>query len=118
MKTVLDTFVGLRTGNLRTKTYTHCYESTKAQNQSYCSDFILAEAFEKHLISRKGFLGVGQAVEEIYEPQGRGALHSHGMVFTILIAEVLGVCNRTQLNNLCKYIDRVIVTWIHPNDIE
>ena len=118
METVLHTFVGIRTGNLRTTTYTHCYESTEAQNQSCCSDFILAEAFEKHLRSRKGFLGVGQAVEAIYEPQGRGALHMHGMVWTMLNAEVLSVCNRTQLNNLCKVIDRLIATSIHPKDVQ
>ena len=108
METVLHVFVGLRTGNLRTSTYTHCHQFADEQNQSYCSDFILAEAFEKHLRSRKGFLGVAQAVEAIYEPQGRGALHMHGIVWTILSAEVLGVCNRVQLRNLCRVIDIVI----------
>ena len=48
METVLHVFVGLRTGNLRTSTYTHCHQSADEQNQSYCSDFILAEAFERH----------------------------------------------------------------------
>ena len=41
----------------------------------------------------------------------------HGMVWTMLNAEVLSVCNRTQLKNLCKVIDRIIATSIHPKDV-
>ena len=118
METVLHVFVGLRTGNIRTSTYTHCHQSADAQNQSYSSDFVLAEAFERHLRSRKGFLGVAQAVKAIYEPQGRGALHMHGILWTILSSEVLSICNRSQLRNLCRVIDRVIAAWIHPKDVQ
>ena len=78
---------------------------------------ILADSFEKHLRSRKGFLGVSQAIYGVFEPQGRGALHMHAPVWTLVNAELIARCTTRQLELLCVAINRVIATWIHENDV-
>ena len=69
--TVVQTFIGIPTGNLRRSTFTdvgNCFGNNET---------LLAESFEKHLKSRRGFLGVSQAFFGIFEPQGRQFLHHH-----------------------------------------
>ena len=92
MDTVVQTFIGIPTGNLRRSTFTDvrtvdpsCYEN---------NDTLLADDFEKHLESRRGFFGVAQAYYGIFEPQGRAALHMHGLVWTMVNAELIPVARR------------------------
>ena len=76
--TVVKTFLGIPTGNLRRSTFTDVGVDESGSFEA--SDTLLADAFEKHLESRRGFLGVTQALYGIFEPQGRGALHLHALV--------------------------------------
>ena len=76
--TVVQVFLGIPTGNLRRSTFTDIGNSSTSSLED--SDTFLADAFENHLHSRRGFLGVTQALYGIFEPQGRGALHMHALV--------------------------------------
>ena len=76
--TVVQVFLGIPTGNLRRSTFTDIGNSSTSNLED--SDTFLADAFENHLHSRRGFLGVTQALYGIFEPQGRGALHMHALV--------------------------------------
>ena len=110
--TVVHIFIGIPTGNLRRSTFTDVGNGFKD------NDTVLAERFENHLRSRRGFLGVSQAFFGIFEPQGRAALHMHSLVWTILNSELIARCSKRQLEFLCIAIDKVIATWIHPNDVK
>ena len=110
--TVVHSFIGIPTGNLRSSTFTDVGNGFKD------NDTLLAERFENHLRSRRGFLGVSQAFFGIFEPQGRAALHMHSLVWTILNSELIARCSERQLEFLCIAIDKVIATWIHPNDVK
>ena len=118
MQTVVHVFLGIKTGDIRRSTFTHCSKTGKNDSCPDDNDTVLAEAFERHLQSRQGFLGVTQAFYSIFEPQGRGALHLHAPVWTILRAELMARCNQKQLECLCKSIDRVIATWISNSSVE
>ena len=109
--TVVHTFIGIPTGNLRKATF------TDVGNGSVNNDTLLAETFENHLRSRHGFLGVSQAFFGIFEPQGRAALHIHALVWTIINTELIARCSKKQLEFLCIAIDKVIATWIHKDDV-
>ena len=80
MDTVVKVFLGIPTGNLKRVTQTDCNASDVRSDDSEEDDFVLASAFEKHLASRTGFLGVTQGFYGIYEAQARGALHMHALV--------------------------------------
>ena len=114
--TVVQTFIGIPTGNLRKSTFTDIGKV----NTLCCggNDTLLADTFEIHLRSRRGFMGVAQAFYGIFEPQGRAALHLHGLLWTLLNSELIARCSRRQLEHLCVAIDRVIATWIHENDVK
>ena len=58
------------------------------------SDTVLAEAFERHLQSRRGIMGVAQAFDGIFEPQGRGALHMHSIIFMLVSSEMIARCSK------------------------
>ena len=58
--TVVHTFIGIPTGNLRRSTFTDVGSGFKDD------DTLLAESFENHLRSRRGFLGVAQAFFGIF----------------------------------------------------
>ena len=75
---VVHTFIGIPTGNLRRATF------TDVGNGSVNNDTLLAETFENHLRSRRGFLGVSQAFFGIFEPQGRAALHMHALAWMMV----------------------------------
>ena len=109
--TVVQTFIGIPTGNLRRSSFTDVGNGFKD------NDTLLAESFENHLRSRRGFLGVAQAFFGIFEPQGRAALHMHALVWTLINAELIARCSKRQLEFLCIAIDKVIATWIHQNDV-
>ena len=113
--TVVQTFLGIPTGNLRRSTFTDIGNGKTPSNRT--DDTFLADSFERHLRSRRGFLGVTQALYAIFEPQGRGALHTHALVWTLLNAELISRCSKRQMELLCIAIDRVIATWIHENDV-
>jgi len=109
---VVHTFIGIPTGNLRRATF------TDVGNGFVNNDTLLAESFEKHLRSRRGFLGVSQAFYGIFEPQGRAALHIHALVWTMVNSELIARCSKRQLEFLCIAIDKVIATWIHQDDVK
>ena len=109
---VVHTFIGIPTGNLRRATF------TDVGNGSVNNDTLLAETFENHLRSRRGFLGVSQAFFGIFEPQGRAALHIHALVWTMVNSELIARCSKRQLELLCIAIDKVIATWIHQDDVK
>ena len=113
---VVHTFIGIPTGNLRRSTFTDvgCPDNSSANS----FDTVLAEEFERHIQSRRGILGVAQAFDGIFEPQGRGALHMHAVIFLMVSAELIARCTKRQLQFLCKAIDKVIATWIHENDVK
>ena len=114
--TVVQTFTRIPTGNLRRSTFTDI--GTTETHSFRNDDTWLADAFENHLRSRRGFLGVSQAFYGIFEPQGRAALHMHGLVWTMINSELIARCTKKQLEVLCKSIDRVIATWIHQDDVK
>ena len=118
METVVHVFIGIKTGQLKRSTFTHCSKTIDDNDISDGHETVLSEAFERHLQCRKGFLGVTQAYYAIFEPQGRGALHSHAPVWNILRAELMARCNKKQLDSLCKSIDRVIATWISQSSVD
>ena len=114
--TIVQTFIGIPTGNLRRSTFTDIRNI-----DTFChgnKDTLLADDFEKHLQSRRGFLGVSQAFYGIFEPQGRAALHIHALVWTLVNAELIARCSKRQLEFLCMAIDKVIATWIHEDDVK
>ena len=112
IEAVVHTFIGIPTGNLRRATF------TDVGNGSVNNDTLLAETFETHLRSRRGFLGVSQAFFGIFEPQGRAALHIHALVWTMVNSELIARCSKRQLELLCIAIDKVIATWIHQDDVK
>ena len=115
INTVVHTFIGIPTGNLRRSTFTHVGGPVNPCADS--SDTVLAEAFERHLLSRRGIMDVAQAFDGIFAPQWRGALHMHAIIFMLVSAEMIARCSKGQLRFLCKAIDRVIATWIHENNV-
>ena len=116
INTVVHTFIGIPTGNLRRSTFTDilCTDNNCVSS----SDTILAEGFERHLHARRGIMGVAQSIDGIFEPQGRGALHMHAVIFMLVSAELIARCSKRQLQFLCRAIDRVIATWIHEYDVK
>ena len=109
--TVVHTFIGIPTGNLRRSTF------TDVGNCIGNNETLLAESFEKHLQSRRGVLGVSQAFFGIFEPQGRAALHMHALVWTLVNSGLIARCSKRQLELLCIAIDKVIATWINQKDV-
>ena len=116
INTVVHTFIGIPTGNLRRSTFTDilCTDNNRVDS----SDTVLAEGFERHLHARRGIMGVAQSIDGIFEPQGRGALHMHAVIFMLVSAELIARCTKRQLQFLCRAIDRVIATWIHEDDVK
>ena len=114
--TVVQTFIGIPAGNLRRSTFTDIRTGDTSGYRN--NDTLLADNFEKHLQSRRGFLGVSQAFYGIFEPQGRAALHLHAVVWTMVNATLISRCSKRQLEFLCIAIDKVIATWIHEDDVK
>ena len=114
--TVVQTFIGIPTGNLRRSTFTDIRMGDGSGFRN--NDTLLADDFERHLRSRKGFLGVSQAFYGIFEPQGRAALHMHALVWVMINSELIFRCSKRQLEFLCTAIDKVIATWIHEDDVK
>ena len=56
MQTVVHVFLGIKTGNIRRSTFTHCSKSVKSGSISDGNDTVLAEAFERHLHLVRDFL--------------------------------------------------------------
>ena len=55
-----------------------------------------------------GCLGVTVAFYGIYESQARGALHLHGLFWTLLNAELISHCTEKDLHKICTLIDQLI----------
>ena len=75
---VVNIFIGLPTGDIKRTTPTDCVTTKRASNVN--NDFVLAAAFEEHLASRTGFLGIAQGFYGVFEAQAQGALHMHAVV--------------------------------------
>ena len=78
MEIVANVFIGIPTGNIKRTIPTDCDSTQLIPNDN--DDFVLAAAFEEHLASRTGFLGITQGFYGIFESQARGALHRHAVV--------------------------------------
>ena len=54
----------------------------------------------------------------IHEAQGRGALHMHALVWTLLNNELLEKCTVTELQRICALIDQRIATCISDDAVK
>ena len=65
-----------------------------------------------------GCLGTPTAFYGVHEAQGRGALHMHALVWSLLNSEVMERCTQKELENICRIIDMRIATCITHEDVE
>ena len=65
-----------------------------------------------------GCLGTPTAFYGVHEAQGRGALHMHALVWSLLNSEVMERCTQKELENICRIIDVRIATCITDEDVE
>ena len=105
MDALVSTFIGIPTGNTKYSVPIDCL----VQNDNDGGDSISAR-FEAHLRSRSRCLGVPTAFYGIYEAQGRGALHMHALIWTLLNTELLNTCTKVELQKICILIDQYIAT--------
>ena len=102
IKALVSTFINIPTGNIKYSTPIDCLHS-KGQDKENIS---IPAAFEKHLNSRMGCIGAPTAFYGIHEAQGRGALHMHALVWTLLNTELLETCTVTELLRICTLSDQ------------
>ena len=105
MGALVSTFIGIPTGNTKYSVPIDCL----TQNDNNGGDSISAR-FHAHLKSRSRCLGVPTAFYGIYEAQGRGALHMHALIWSLLNAELLNTCTKSELEKMCIIIDQYIAT--------
>ena len=114
IKALVSTFINIPTGNIKYSTPIDCIQ-TEGQNEENVS---FSAAFEKHLNSRMGCIGAPTAFYGIHEAQGRGALHMHALVWTLLNNELLEKCTVTELQRICALIDQRIATCISDDAVK
>ena len=106
VEALVSTFIKIRTGNTKSTDPVDCVDSTSEVND----DISLSELFERQLSDRMGCLGTPNAFYEVHEAQGRGALHMHALVWTLLNSEVMERCTQKELEKNCRIIDMRIAT--------
>ena len=112
MNALVSTFICIPTGNTKYSVPVDCLEEQENDDV----DYSLSSRFEAHLKRRSGCLGVPTAFYGIYEAQGRGALHMHALIWTLLNTELLNRCTKDELQKICVLIDQFIATWISDED--
>ena len=78
----------------------------------------LVELFKRHLRKRMGCFGVPVAFYGIFEPQNRGALHIHALLWTLINAELLSRCSKDEFHKICLLIDQIIASWVSDDDVK
>ena len=114
VEALVSTFIKIRTGNTKSTDPVDCVDSTSEVND----DISLSELFERQLSNRMGCLGTPTAFYGVHEAQGRGALHMHALVWTLLNSEVMERCTQKELEKICRIIDMRIATCITDEDVE
>ena len=132
----MSTFIKIRTGNTKSTDPIDCLDNSvdgrtfapiglvsSPSGQGTDSikpnedDVSLSSMFERHLNSRMGCLGTLAAFYGVHEAQGRGALHMHALVWTLLNSELMERCTEKELKQICKIIDKRIATCISEEDV-
>ena len=111
MNTLVSTFLNIATGNTKSSTSIDCLEELQQEDT-------IEDVFKRHLRGRMGCLGVPTGFFGIYEPQNRGALHLHALLWTLLNAKLITRCTLPELRKVCCLIDQLIASWIHDDDVE
>ena len=114
VEALVSTFIKIRTGNSKSTDPVDCLDNAADKND----DVSLSELFKRQLNSRMGCLGVPTALYGVHEAQGRGALHLHALVWTLLNSEVMERCTKKELEKICMIIDKRIATCISDEDVE
>ena len=90
---------------------TYCIQNATVQET-------ISSAFKRHLRGKIGCLGVPVGFYAIYEPQNRGALHVHALLWTLVNSELISKCTEDELRKVCVIIDQFIASWIHDDVVE
>ena len=133
----MSTFIKIRTGNTKSTDPIDCLDNavdsrTFAPIGSVSSpsrhgtdsiklnedDVSVSSMFERQLNSRMGCLGTPAAFYGVHEAQGRGALHMHALVWTLLNTELMARYTEKELKQICKIIDKRIATCISEQDVQ
>ena len=114
IKALVSTFINIPTGNIKYSKPIDCLE-TEGEDEE---NFSFSVAFEKHLNSRMGCIGAPTAFYGIHEAQGRGALHMHALLWTVLNSELLEKCTVRELQRICVLIDQRIATCISDDAVK
>ena len=114
IKALVSTFINIPTGNIKYSTPIDCLQ-TEGQDEENVS---FSAAFEKHLNSRMGCIGAPTAFYGIHEAQGRGALHMHALIWSVLNNELLEKCTVRELQRICVLIDQRIATCISDDAVK
>ena len=113
VEALVSTFLKIGTGNTKSTDPVDCLNNAAEDNEAS-----LSEQFQRHLNSRMGCLGTPTAFYGVHEAQGRGALHMHALVWSLLNSEVMERCTQKELENICRIIDMRIATCITDEDVE
>ena len=136
VKALVSTFIKIRTGNTKSTDPIDCLDNAVEDRETtpigsvlssseqgtvpikHYDNVSLSSMFEKQLNSRMGCLGTPAAFYGVHEAQGRGALHMHALVWTLLNSELMERCTQKELKQICRIIDKRIATCIADEDVE
>ena len=113
VEALVSTFLKIGTGNTKSTNPVDCLDKNAEED-----DLSLSELFQRQLNSGMGCLGTPTAFYGVHEAQGRGALHMHALVWTLLNTEVMERCTKKELEMICRIIDMRIATCITDEDVE
>ena len=108
---LVSTFLNIATGVTKRTRPTDCLQNMSEEET-------ISDSFKRHLRGEMGCLGVSNGFYGIFEPQNRGALHVHALLWTLINSELISRCSEDELRKVCVIIDQVIASWINDDDIE
>ena len=108
---LVSTFLNVATGNTKRTAPTDYLQDMSGEET-------ISDSFKRHLRGKMGCLGVPVGFYGIFEPQNRGALHVHALLWTLVNSELISRCSKDELRKVCIIIDQVIASWIHDDDAE
>ena len=111
VEALVSTFFNVATGNTKRTRPTDCLSNPTGKEP-------IVEVFKRHLRSKMGCFGVPVAFYGIYEPQNRGALHVHALLWTLINAELLSRCSKDEFHKICSLIDQIIASWVRDEDVQ
>ena len=120
---LVSTFIKIRTGNKKSTDPIDCLDDAvvgrthahigsvpsppgQGTDPTNPNDVSLSSLFERQLKSRMGCLGTPTAFYGVHEAQGRGALHMHALVWTLLNSEVWSDAHKRNLNRYAGFLIR------------